>query len=239
MILKDKRVVIIGGSSGLGLATAKLAAEEGASVLIASRSPEKLERARREIGHEVETATLDVTHEAEVRAFFERTGPIDHLHTPGNRGASGRFLELPLETARAGFDSKFWGQYAAAKYGASRILPGGSIVLMSGTYSQKPGPGSAAQSAINSAIEGLGRALALELAPQVRVNVISPGTIDTPLHSDRPAEEQTARYRAAIDGSLLKRIGQPEDVARAVIFLMTNPHATGLTLYLNAGAFLV
>jgi NAD(P)-dependent dehydrogenase (short-subunit alcohol dehydrogenase family) len=239
MILKDKRVVIIGGSSGLGLATAKLAAAEGASVLIASRSPEKLERARHEIGHGAEALPLDVTQEAEVKAFFDRTGPIDHLATPGNQGARGPFLELQVQAARTGFDSKFWGQYMAARYGAPHIRPGGSIVLMSGTFSQKPGPGSAAQSAINSAVEGLGRALALELAPNIRVNVISPGTIDTPLYGGMPAEQRVVFFQTVANASPLKRVGQAEDVAHAVVFLMTNPHATGVILYLNAGAFLV
>jgi NAD(P)-dependent dehydrogenase (short-subunit alcohol dehydrogenase family) len=239
MILKDKRVVIIGGSSGLGLATAKLAAAEGASILIAGRSPERLERARQEIGHGAEAIPLDISREADVKAFFERVGPIDHLHTPGNRGARGPFLELPLDKARAGFDSKFWGQYMAARYSAPHIRPGGSITLMAGTFSQKPGRDSAVQSAINSAVEGLGRALALVLAPDIRVNVISPGTVETPMYGNMPPEQHAAFFQTVANASPLKRIGQPEDVAHAVLFLMTNPHVTGLTLYLNAGAFLM
>ena len=239
MTLKDKRVVVIGGSSGLGLATAKLAAEQGASVLIAGRSREKLDRAIQEIGRGAQARPLDVTHEAEVAAFFDEGGPIDHLATPGNRGARGPFLELPMEKARAGFDSKFWGQYLAARSAAPHIRPGGSIVLMAGTFSQKPGPGSAPQSSINSAIEGLGRALAFELAPHIRVNVISPGTIDTPMYAWMPAEQHASFFRSVAEASLLKRVGQSEDVAHAIVFLMTNPHVTGLTLYLNAGAFLV
>jgi NAD(P)-dependent dehydrogenase (short-subunit alcohol dehydrogenase family) len=239
MTLKNQRVVVIGGSSGLGLATAKLAAAQGASVLIAGRSREKLDKALQEIGHGAEARPLDVTREADVAEFFEGAGPLDHLTTPGNQGARGPFLELPVEKARAGFDSKFWGQYMAARYAAPHIRPGGSIVLMSGTFSQKPGPGSATQSSINSAVEGLGRALAFELAPHIRVNVISPGTIDTPMHAWRPAEQHAAFFQSAARASLVKRVGQAEDVAHAIVFLMTNPHVTGLTLYLNGGAFLV
>ena len=180
MLFAHKRLVIIGGSSGIGLATAIAAMAAGAQVVIASRSRDKLETARRQIGGDTEALPLDVQDEAAVRAFFDQVGEFDHLATPGSEAAGGPFLTRDSAAVRADFDSKFWGQYLAAKYGAPRIRPGGSIVLFSGIYSQRPSAGVSGVAAINSAIEGLARALAVELAP-IRVNAMSPGLVDTPI----------------------------------------------------------
>ena len=154
MLFAHKRLVIIGGSSGMGLATAIAATAAGAQVVIAGRSPEKLETARRQVGGDTEALPLDVRDEAAVRAFFDRLGEFDHLTTPGSEAAGGPFLTRDTAAVRADFDSKFWGQYLAAKYGAPRIRPGGSIVLFSGIYSQRPSAGVSGVAAINSAIEG-------------------------------------------------------------------------------------
>jgi NAD(P)-dependent dehydrogenase (short-subunit alcohol dehydrogenase family) len=233
--LAGKRIVIIGGSSGLGLATAKAAVALGAAVVIGGRSRERLEQAQAEIGGEVEAFTLDIAQEDQVRSFFERVEWLDHLATPGNRGVRGPFLELDSAAARAGFDSKFWGQYNAAKYAAPRLSPGGSIVLFAGAFSQRPAKGSATQSAINSAVEGLARALAVELAP-LRVNAVSPGLVDTPLHAGMPAKERQAMYAAAAGRLPVGRIGRSEDVAQTVLYLMANGFTTGSTIYVDGGA---
>ena len=118
MTLKDKRIVIIGGTSGIGLATAKAAAARGAQVVIGARHYDQMERAKKEIGGAVEGLTLDVSDEGEIRAFFEWAGRFDHLTTPGSSIHGGPFLSLDVGAARADFQSKFWGQYLAAKYGA-------------------------------------------------------------------------------------------------------------------------
>lgn len=237
MQLAGKRIVIIGGSSGLGLATAKLAAEMGARVVIAARTRERLERAAAEIGGEVEAHTVDVTREEQLKELFARLGEFDHIATPGNRGARGPFLELDTAVARAGFDSKFWGQYNAAKYAAPHLRPGGSIVLFACAYSQRPARGAVPQAAINAAVEGLGRALAVELAP-IRVNVVSPGFIDTPLHDSLPEEQRRARYEEAARTLLVRRVGRAEEVAEAVLYLMSNSFTTGTTLYVDGGTML-
>jgi NAD(P)-dependent dehydrogenase (short-subunit alcohol dehydrogenase family) len=235
MRFKDKKIVVIGGSSGMGFATAMMAAAEGASVVIASRSEEKLRKAKAQIKGDVEVLTVNVVDEESVKALFEKVGSFDHLATPGNEAAMGPFLELDTKTARTAFDSKFWGQYHAAKYGAPKIRAGGSITFFAGIWSQRPVPGSSVITSINSAIEGLGRALALELAP-VRVNTVSPGIVDTPIYSMMPPERKEAMFREMAASLPAKRIGRPEDIAQTVLYLMSDGFATGSTLYVDGGA---
>ena len=217
MSLKGKRVIIIGGSSGIGLATARAAAEQGAKVLIASRSREKLESARNEAGGRLGTVVLDVTREEEVRNFFERAGEFDHLVTTAAEGITGPFLELPRAEAQTLFDSKFWGQYRAARYAARQIREGGSITFFSGVAAQKPLPGFSAFAAVNGAINALARALAVEIAP-VRVNAVSPGIVDTPAYAGMPAEERQEFFDRTAAALPAGRIGLPEEAAEAVLF---------------------
>ncbi len=237
MNLKGKRIVIIGGTSGIGLATARAAALRGAEVVIGGRHYEKLEKAKKEIGGKVEGLTLDVTDEAEIKAFFEWVGKFDHLTIPGSTIHGGPFLSLDSTTARADFQSKFWGQYLAAKYGAPRLRPGGSIVFFSGMWSQRPPAGVATVAAINSAIEGLTRALAVELAP-IRVNAVAPGLVDTPIYTGMPAAQKEAMFKGFAAAAPLKRVGRPEEVAQTVLYLMTNTFTTGSTLYVDGGCLL-
>jgi NAD(P)-dependent dehydrogenase (short-subunit alcohol dehydrogenase family) len=234
MSLAGKTVVVIGGSSGLGLGIARLAAQAGARVVIASRSADKLAQARESIVGEVETRRVDVRDEASVRQLFTDLGELDHLATPGNEGARGPFLEMSTAQARAGFDSKFWGQYLAARYAAPHIRPGGSIVLVAGTNSQRPGKSSVVMAAINAAVEGLARGLAVELAP-LRVNCVSPGPVDTPLWNNLSAEQRQEMYARGAAEAPVGRIGQPEDIARAALYLMENGYVSGTTLFVDGG----
>ncbi len=237
MRFKGQKIVIIGGSSGMGLATAKMAAAEGAAVVIASRSEEKLKKAKAEIQGNVETLTVNVMDEGSVKAFFDKVGEFDHLTTPGNEAAMGPFLQLDVLKARTAFDSKFWGQYHAARYGAPHIRGNGSITFFAGIWSQRPVPGGSVVTAINSAIEGLGRALATELAP-IRVNTVSPGIVDTPIYSAMAPGEKEAMFQGVAATLPLKRIGRPEEIAQTVLYLMANSFSTGNTLYVDGGATL-
>jgi len=237
MNLQGKKVVIIGGSSGIGLATAKAAAAEGAQVVIASRSEEKLRQATAEIKGKVESIPVHTLEESSIKALFERVGALDHLTTPGSEVTWGAFLDMELGAAKSGFESKFWGQYLAAKYGGPKIRQGGSITLFSGAYSQRPGRGATLLCAINSAVEGLGRALAVELSP-TRVNVVSPGLVDTPIYSAMPEEKRKAMFNAVAGANLVKRIGKAEDIAETVLYLMSNGYTTGSTLYVEGGIML-
>ncbi len=237
MTLQDKRIVIIGGTSGMGLATAKAAAALGAQVVIGGRTIEKLERAKKEIGGQVTGLTLDVGEEAQIKTFFAEVGKFDHLTTPGSTIHGGPFLTLDSASARADFQSKFWGQYLAAKYGAPLVRPGGSMVFFSGIWSQRPPAGAAAIAAINGAIEALARALAVELAP-IRVNAVSPGLVDTPIFAGMPPARREEMFRAFSEAAPVKRVGRPEDVAAAVLYLMGNSFTTGSTLYVDGGYLL-
>jgi NAD(P)-dependent dehydrogenase (short-subunit alcohol dehydrogenase family) len=237
MRFRGQKIVVIGGSSGMGFATAKMAAEEGAAVIIASRSEERLQKAKVQIEGEVEVLTVDVRDEGSVKTFFDKVGEFDHLTTPGNEAAMGAFLELDTKTAKAAFDSKFWGQYHAAKYGAPKMRGGGSITFFAGIWSQRPVPGGSVITAINSAIEGLCRALAGELAP-IRVNTVSPGIVDTPIYSKMPPDVKERMFKEAAASIPSKRVGKPEEIAKTILYLMSNGYSTGNTLYVDGGATL-
>ncbi len=234
MSLHNKKVIIIGGSSGIGLATAKAAVAAGAVVVIASRSAQKLAQAKQQV--QVETAVLDFTQEESVRTFFEKTGALDHLVITGSSVQLGPFRELDTVVAQKSMESKFWGPYRAAKY--AQINPQGSIVLFSGILSHRPTPGSAILAAINAGVEGLGRALAVELAP-VRVNVICPGLVATSLYDKMPEQQRDDMYRSTANRLLVKRVGTPEDVAATALYLMENGYTTGTVVEVDGGGSLV
>ena len=237
MKFKGQRIVVIGGSSGMGLATAIAAAAEGAHVIIASRSQEKLNRAKARIEGSVETRTINVMDEASVKDFFAGLDTFDHLTTPGNEAVMGPFLELDTKAARLGFDSKFWGQYLAARYAAPKMSAAGSITLFAGIWSQRPPAGASVIAAINSAIEGLARALAGELAP-IRVNAVSPGIVDTPIYDRMAPGAKEAMFQQAAAAIPAKRIAQPGEIAQTVLYLMGSGYTTGSTLYVDGGATL-
>lgn len=234
MQLQGKKVVVIGGSSGTGLKTAQVAVQEGATVVIASRQKEKLQAVSKKIGSHVITKCLDIRNRQQVQDFFDQIGIFDHLITPGSASTPGSCLELSIERARDSFESKFWGQYYAVRYGVPQIKQGGSIVLCSGVFSQRPIENAAIMAAVNSAVEGLGRALALEIAP-IRVNTVCPGYVETPRFSHLEEKERASLFNQVAKQLPVKRIGQPEEIAHAILYLMTNDYSTGTTLYIDGG----
>lgn len=238
MSLNGAKVVVIGGSSGMGLAVAKMAADEGARVVIAGRSEEKLRQAADEIRQPVEARSLDVTQEQAAQAFFAETGELDHLVVTAATGVAGSFLELETPSFRQIFDSKFWGQYFAARYGAQRIREGGSITFFSGVAATKPVDGLSAYAAVNGAVEALCRSLAVELAP-LRVNAVSPGIVDTPAYAGMSPAERKRMFDALAARLPARRIGRPEDAAAAVISLMKNGYVTGSVVHVDGGQRLV
>ncbi|GBQ91175.1 dehydrogenase [Acetobacter nitrogenifigens DSM 23921 = NBRC 105050] len=231
-ILKNKRVLVVGGSSGIGLATAKVVSAVGGRVTIASRSAEKLAAAAAQIGVGVGTAVLDTQNQIDVEAFFQGPEPWDHVVISAAKTPSGPVRGLSLNDARAAMESKFWGAYQVAR--AAQIVPAGSLTFVSGFLSVRPSATSVLQGAINAALEGLARGLALELSP-VRVNAVSPGLIETPLWSGMDAEKRRAMFEGAAGRLPAKRVGQPEDIANAVMFLLTTPFATGSTVRVDGG----
>ncbi len=230
--LAGRRVVVVGGSSGIGLGAARAAAEAGAAVTIASRSAERLATACAAIGHGAHSAVLDTTDDAAVTAFFADT-LWDHVVISAAQTRTGGVQTLSMADAYAAMDSKFWGAYRAAR--AAKLAPGGSITFVAGGLAHRPSAKSVLQGAINAALESLGRGLALELAP-IRVNTISPGLIDTPLLERLGETERQARLGAAAASLPVGRAGTAEDVAQAILFLMTNGFSTGATVLLDGGA---
>jgi NAD(P)-dependent dehydrogenase (short-subunit alcohol dehydrogenase family) len=235
-MLKGKRVVIVGGSSGIGLAGAKAAAEHGARVIIAGRSEKKLKAALEQIKGKKEYYAGDFTIEENVSAFFEAIGNFDHLVvTAGGKVLPAGFVWTETSVARAVLDGKFWVQYFVAKHGAGHLNAGGSITLFSGMFSRRPAKGFAALAANNGAIEALGRALAIELAP-IRVNVISPGIVDTPVYHAMPAEQRESMFEATAKTLPVGRVGRPEDVGETIVYLMQNGYTTGSVVDIDGGA---
>ena len=235
MSIESESVVIIGGSSGIGLAIARQAVDAGAEVTIAGRSEAKLETAREAIAGDVTIRTVDVADEQSVKRLFSEVGRIDHLVVSGSSVKTGALRDLSLADARAAMDSKFWGQYLAARY--AEIRAGGSITLFSGILSRRPPRGFASLAAINGAVEALGRALAVELAP-IRVNVISPGLTDTPAYAGMPEDARQGMFGAAAKKLPVGRVGQPEDIASLALELMSNRFMTGGVIDVDGGGLL-
>ncbi|WP_175925353.1 SDR family oxidoreductase [Burkholderia cepacia] len=232
MKLDDQRVLVVGGSSGIGEATARAFAEAGATVTIASRDAARLAASKDRIGYGVSTGVMDITDDASVRAFLDSAGEFDHVVVSAAQTATGPVRGLALDDAYAAMDSKFWGAYRIAR--AVRIRQGGSLTFVSGFLSVRPSKNSVLQGAINAALESLARGLALELAP-VRVNTVSPGLIATPLWSKIDAEARDRMYEGAAARLPAGRVGQPEDVANAVLYLASTPYATGSTVLVDGG----
>lgn len=234
MLLQGKSVVVVGGSSGIGLATAMLAKAEGATVTIASRSAERLRSAAAQSG--ARAIEADVTSDASVGALFKACGRVDHVVVSAAQLRSGPFKTLSIDDARATMESKFWGAWRVAR--AADIAPGGSLTLVSGFLSVRPRPGSAIVGAANGALESLAKGLALELAP-VRVNAVSPGIIDTPIRAAMPEEARRKMLEQTAAGLPVRRVGTGEDIARQILAFMTIGFATGSVVYLDGGGLVV
>lgn len=243
MSLREKRIVVLGGTSGIGLAVAQTALDEGASVIVASRRPEAVERARSSLTgrstSESAAHILDVTSEEAIRAFFDAVGPFDHLaYTAGDDLPLGPLAATDLRKARARFEIRYWGAIAAVKYGVGSIRAGGSIVLTSGFSATRPRAGWTSQASIQSAIEGLTRALAVELGP-IRVNAVSPGVARTPRWNAWTDADRQSFYDREERRLPVGRVGEAAEIAAAFIYFMTNSYATGNVLSVDGGGALV
>jgi len=235
--LQGTRVLVIGGSSGIGEATAALAARCGARVTIASRSAARREAALARLPSGVAADPLDVGDASQVEDYFSRRPAWDHVVLAGSATQVGSVTSLPLPQARASMDNKFWGAYHVGR--SARVADGGSITFVSGVYSAKPNPQAVLQGALNAAVEALARGLALERAPAVRVNVVSPSTTDTPLWNRLGPDGRAARMAFMRERLPLRRVADAADIAEALLFLAVQANATGATLLVDGGDALV
>ncbi|WP_374412935.1 SDR family oxidoreductase [Novosphingobium colocasiae] len=228
--LKDKAVLVAGGSSGIGAATALAAAEAGAQVTIASRRVP--DGALAGFAH----IPLDVTDEDGVAAALAQAGPFDHVAFTVGHVARQAVRGSRVAQVRDGFDLKFWGAYRIAAH--ARIVEGGSLTLVSGAYAVRPAKGHVLAACANIAVEGLAKSLALEFAP-TRVNCVSPGLVDTPLWSGMDDARKRAMFEQAANALPAGHVGTGADIAAIILLCMTNPMLTGSVLLADGGHVLV
>ena len=239
MDLNGQRIVVLGGSSGIGLATAQAAAQAGASVVIASHRRTRIDAALATLPAGAEGHVLDLTDAGAVAALFDRVGGFDHLvFTAGETLQVGPLAETDPAAARRFFELRYWGAFTAAKFGSPHIRPGGSIVFTSGGAGQRPRAGWALGASVCAAMEGLTRALAVELAP-IRVNIVAPGLVKTPLWAGMDEAEREALYSAVAARLPVGHAGEPEEVAQAYLYLMRQSYCTGQVVVVDGGGMLV
>jgi NAD(P)-dependent dehydrogenase (short-subunit alcohol dehydrogenase family) len=234
MRMKGQRVVVVGGTSGMGMATVKATAGQGAEVVAAGRRPV----AQRASISGVQQVEVDITDEKSVQALFDEVGELNHLLVTASPGSPGAFLDQDLAAARSFMDGKFFGSWTAARYAAPRLRARGSITFVSGGAVDRPPPRGSMITAAFAAVEALTRALAIELGPQ-RVNTIRPGYTDSEMWSSLSETERENFRRRVANAMPVKRMGTPGDVADAAVFLMTNPQVTGAILEVSGGETLV
>jgi NAD(P)-dependent dehydrogenase (short-subunit alcohol dehydrogenase family) len=237
--MHGKRVVLIGGTAGIGLGTAHAAAAAGAQIVVVSGKPATVAKALGELPTGTQGEAVDVRQEAAVKALFDRLGAFDHLvYTAGEAMVPVPVVETEISVVRQFFEIRFWGAYASIKYAVPHIRPGGSIVLTSGGASQRAGRGWAVAAAALGAMESLTRALAVELAP-IRVNLVRAGMTRTDMWQEYSADVREEMFRSQGAALPVGRIGEPEDIARTYVHLMEQEWATGSIFTVDGGGEVV
>jgi NAD(P)-dependent dehydrogenase (short-subunit alcohol dehydrogenase family) len=235
--LKGKRVVIIGGTAGIGLAAAQAAAAAGAKVWAAGRSQAHIDKATAAANGSFEVRQAD-THDADaLKAIFDEVGTIDHLVSAavGGERTLKPFLEQTDEQFKAAYD-KLWGYTNVVRTGAPYLAEDGSITLVSGSPARKIRPAQSPLSCVGASVENLVRCLAVEMAP-IRVNVVSPGTVDTAMF-DAMGDAKEANLAGMTATHLIPRAGSSEEVADGILFVMQNRFVTGTTVDVDGGRIL-
>jgi NAD(P)-dependent dehydrogenase (short-subunit alcohol dehydrogenase family) len=241
MSLRAKRVVVIGGTSGIGFAVAEAALSDHAEVIVVSSSEERVEGAAKRLAGGVRGYAVDVRNESAIEEFFGRLGNFDHLvFTAGDWAAlgGGALAELDLSKASGVFAVRFWGALAAIKHAHKSVAPGGSITLTDGMVAHRPRRGAALSTAMAGAVEHLVRGLSVDLAP-VRVNAVCPGAIHTEIWKSIPEDRREERFRLMTERQPIKRIGEPSEVAEAYLYLMRGGYTTGQILHVDGGMSVV
>lgn len=235
-VLDGRTVAVVGGGSGIGRATALLAAASGARVVIGGRTADKLAAvvAAGPPGRILAEA-VDHTDPVAVERFAAAVGELDHLVVTASSGVHGGFAEVPIERARQLFESKLFGPWRVVRELLPRFREGGSVTLFSGVLSRRPGPGTSALAAVNAAVEGLVRALAVELGPRLRVNAVSPGMVRSEAYAAMPEDAREAMFASTGASLPVGRVGTPEEIARAVLFLIADGYVTGHVLDVDGG----
>lgn len=237
-LLAGQTVVLVGGSAGIGLATAQLARTAGAEVILTGRNRERLEAAAAQVAA-TSTAAFDVTDRGQMESFFAGLAePFDHLLVTGGGPYYAPLAEIDLDRARADVDDHVVGTLHLARTAAPHMRPGGTLLFMSGTGGRRATPGFAVISSMTAALPALVRVLAVELAP-VRVNVLAAGFVDTPLSARLLGDDLEARRQELRDTLPIGRVVVADDVAALAVHVMTNTALTGATFDIDGGQQLV
>ncbi|HTU62115.1 MAG TPA: SDR family oxidoreductase [Polyangiales bacterium] len=240
MSLSGKKVLVIGGGSGIGYAVAQLARDAGAEVTIASSQKARVEAAAQQLGAGITAQRLDITREPDVEAFFKEQR-FDHVvSTAGDWAQSGGgfrtpLAELDLSAAADSFRVRFWGALCVAKHAARALAKDGSITLTNGMIAHRQAKGAVVATSVAGAIEHLTRGLAVELAP-IRVNAVCPGLIRTGIWDRIPAEHREQQLAKMTAKLLVPRIGEADEAARAYLYLMECGYVTGQVLQVEGGS---
>jgi NAD(P)-dependent dehydrogenase (short-subunit alcohol dehydrogenase family) len=236
--LLGQTVVVIGGSAGIGLETARRARSEGAKVILTGRNPERLQRAASEL-EALSTAAFDAMDSASLDRFFrDLPATIDHVMVTAGRPSYGRLLDMDFEQARRALDTHLLLMLQVARNVAHKVRPGGTLLFMGGTGGRRPGIGLGIVPTVTAALPALTASLALELAP-VRVNLIAAGFVDTPLSASLLGEELENRRNQLRATLPIGRVVGPADVAALAVHIMTNTALTGATYDIDGGQQLV
>lgn len=230
MNVKGRKALVFGGTSGIGLATVRALAGLGAQVVAISRNPDRAAG----LPENVILKACDVRDGEAVAAICAEHAPYDILvaaATGGSR-AAGPFLQMDLESFKGSF-AKLWGYANCVRFGTEHLSKDGCIVLVSGAPARRARPGQIALASVGGAVEQFARTIAPEIRPR-RINVVSPGVIDTPMHGpDGPEREATSNKRCA--NHLIPRAGRPEEVAQGILFVIQNDFVTGTTVDVDGG----
>jgi len=239
MDLQGQRVVVLGGTSGIGLATAQAAAEQGAELTVVSRNQSSVDRALAQLPAGTVGLAADLSDPARIADLFGGLGEFDHLvFTAGEPLTMTTVDQLDVDQAVRFFGVRYFGALAAVRAAVPHLRADGSITLTTGVAKDRPGPGWALPASICGAIDALTRALAVELAP-IRVNAVSPGVVRSPLWASLAEEDREALYANTAASLPVGRVGEVADIARAYLFCLTQPFATGSVFTIDGGAVLV
>lgn len=238
-VLKAKKVVVIGGSAGIGLAVAKDVAVIGAAVIIVSSNQTRIDAALKELPANAKGYAVDASDEQALKSLFEQVGKFDHLvFTAGENLRLGDVAGTDIADAKGYFNIRYWGAFTAVKHAIPYLNQQGSVVLTSGVAARRPGKGWALGASICAAVEGLTRALSVELAP-IRVNLVSPGLVRTDLWNGMSHEDKEGLFAHYTNILPVQYVATPEDIAPTYTYLMTQQYSTGQVVIVDGGAVLV